>query len=170
MRCKECTRLFASEGQERGGERAAPFVRERSKKQGLSMQTPKEDPVDSIRIARGSSATWLHPDSEGEEQSRVPEVIKARALATPLWILASCMLVVALREAREVLIPLMLAILFTFVLSGLVEALRRRHVPRGVSALILLLGMRVRRRGRHQCALGTCPGVGAKRTACAARY
>jgi predicted PurR-regulated permease PerM len=101
------------------------------------MQARPEDPLDSIRIARGSGEPWLHSDTE--DPSRAREVVSARALARPLWILASCALLVALRQTREVLIPLMLAILFTLILSGLVEALRRRHVPRGVSALILLL-------------------------------
>ncbi len=101
------------------------------------MQALPEDPLDSVRIARGNAETWLHSDTEDSPRAR--ELLSARALARPLWILASCALLVALRQTREVLIPLMLAILFTLILSGIVEALRRRHVPRGVSALILLL-------------------------------
>lgn len=101
------------------------------------MQALPEDPLDSVRIVRGNGETWLHSDTGGSPRAR--ELTSARALARPLWILASCALLVALRQTREVLIPLMLAILFTLILSGIVEALRRRHVPRGVSALILLL-------------------------------
>jgi predicted PurR-regulated permease PerM len=101
------------------------------------MQALPEDPLDSVRIVRGNGETWLHSDTEDSPRAR--QLISARALARPLWILASCALLVALRQTREVLIPLMLAILFTLILSGIVEALRRRHVPRGVSALILLL-------------------------------
>ena len=101
------------------------------------MQARPEDPVESMRIPRGNGEAWLHSDTEDPPRAR--ELISARALARPLWILASCALLVALRQTREVLIPLMLAILFTLILSGIVEALRRRHVPRGVSALILLL-------------------------------
>jgi predicted PurR-regulated permease PerM len=59
-------------------------------------------------------------------------------LARPLWILAVCALVVLLRLTREALIPLVLAVLFSLILSGVVEALRRRRIPRGVSAVILL--------------------------------
>jgi predicted PurR-regulated permease PerM len=44
-----------------------------------------------------------------------------------------------LRETRQALIPLLLAILFFLMLSGVVEALKRRHVPRALSALVLLL-------------------------------
>ncbi|MBV8784279.1 MAG: AI-2E family transporter [Gammaproteobacteria bacterium] len=63
----------------------------------------------------------------------------ARTLARPLWILAGCALVAALREGREMLIPIALAILFSLVLSGVVERLHRWRIPRSVSALVLLL-------------------------------
>lgn len=103
------------------------------------MQARPKGPDESIRIARGSGATWLPLNSKGAYQPRAREVLSVRALARPLWILAICALVVSLRQTREVLIPLMLAILFSLILSGVVEALRRRRVPRGVSALVLLL-------------------------------
>jgi len=61
------------------------------------------------------------------------------ALAKPLWILALCALIVLLRESREALVPLALAVLLSLILSGPVEALRRLRVPRGVGALLLLL-------------------------------
>lgn len=102
------------------------------------MQPLTKEPVEGVRIAHGSAASCLHPGSAGEDQPGVPEVSSARLLARPLWILAICALVLALRQTREVLIPLMLAILFALILSGVVEALRRRRLPRGVSALILL--------------------------------
>lgn len=63
----------------------------------------------------------------------------ARLLARPLWILAICALVVTLRASREVLVPIFLATLLTLVLSGTVEFLRRCRIPRGVSAVVLLL-------------------------------
>jgi predicted PurR-regulated permease PerM len=44
-----------------------------------------------------------------------------------------------LRLGREAFIPLALAILVAFVFSGLVEKLRRWHIPRMLSAAILLL-------------------------------
>jgi predicted PurR-regulated permease PerM len=62
-----------------------------------------------------------------------------RGGARPLWIIAICCLVAALRLGREALIPLGLALLVAFVLSGAVEALRRLHVPRALSAAILLV-------------------------------
>ena len=62
-----------------------------------------------------------------------------RSVARPLWILTVCALVVILRQTREALIPLVLAILITLIFSGVVERLLRLHVPRAVSALILVL-------------------------------
>ena len=62
-----------------------------------------------------------------------------RYLARPLWIVAICVAFTALRLGRDVLIPVVLAVLLALVLSGIVETLRRYRVPRGVSALVLLL-------------------------------
>jgi predicted PurR-regulated permease PerM len=47
--------------------------------------------------------------------------------------------VAALRLGRQLLIPVVLAVLLALVLSGIVETLRRYRVPRGISALVLLL-------------------------------
>ena len=62
-----------------------------------------------------------------------------RYLARPLWIVAICVAFTALRLGRDLLIPVVLAVLLALVLSGIVETLRRYRVPRGVSALVLLL-------------------------------
>ena len=71
--------------------------------------------------------------------SRIDTSQGFRRVARPLWILAVCALVVVLRETREALIPLVLAILITLIFSGVVERLRRLYVPRAVSALVLVL-------------------------------
>jgi predicted PurR-regulated permease PerM len=62
-----------------------------------------------------------------------------RALAPPLWILAGCALIAGLKLGREALVPVALAILLALVLSSIVELLRRYHIPRGLSALVLLV-------------------------------
>lgn len=62
-----------------------------------------------------------------------------RLVARPLWIIAACALAVVLRVGREVLIPLVAAVLLALVLSGVVETLRRYRIPRGLSAAVLLL-------------------------------
>ena len=78
------------------------------------------------------------PAPEGAR--RVQLQPKAGSIALPLWLLAVCALIVVLRMAREVLVPLALAAMIALIFSGLVEALRRWHVPRALSALVLVLG------------------------------
>jgi predicted PurR-regulated permease PerM len=67
-----------------------------------------------------------------------PDARSRRGGARRAWIIAICCLVAALRLGREALIPLGLALLVAFVLSGAVEGLRRLHVPRALSAAVLL--------------------------------
>ena len=62
-----------------------------------------------------------------------------RSWSRPLWIIAICALAVVLRLGRDALIPLGLALLVAFVLSGAVETLRRYRIPRALSAAVLLL-------------------------------
>jgi predicted PurR-regulated permease PerM len=57
----------------------------------------------------------------------------------PLWIIAGCALIVILRLGRDAFVPLALAVLLAFVFSGLVETLRGWHIPRAISAAVLLL-------------------------------
>lgn len=64
-----------------------------------------------------------------------------RALLRPLWVVAFCSLIALLRAAHAALVPLALALLVACVLSGVVEWLRRHHIPRGVSASVLLLAV-----------------------------
>ncbi len=63
----------------------------------------------------------------------------SRPLARPLWIVAICVGMAALRLGRDLLVPVVLAVLLALVLSGIVEGLRRFRIPRGVSALVLML-------------------------------
>jgi predicted PurR-regulated permease PerM len=62
-----------------------------------------------------------------------------RSMRCALWILAICAFVAALRLGRDLLVPVLLAVLLALVLSGIVEALRRARIPRALSALVLLL-------------------------------
>jgi predicted PurR-regulated permease PerM len=62
-----------------------------------------------------------------------------RSVTRALWILTICIAVAALRVGRELLVPIVLALLITLVLSGIVEFLRRCGIPRGLSAVVLLV-------------------------------
>ncbi|MBV8909535.1 MAG: AI-2E family transporter [Gammaproteobacteria bacterium] len=63
------------------------------------------------------------------------------ALVRPLWIVAICCLVAVLRVAHSALVPLALALLVAFVLSGIVEWCCRHGIPRGISATVLLIAV-----------------------------
>ena len=62
-----------------------------------------------------------------------------RSVRRTLWILTICVAVAALRVGRELLVPIVLALLITLVLSGIVESLRRYRIPRALSAVVLLV-------------------------------
>jgi len=63
------------------------------------------------------------------------------ALVRPLWIVAICCLIAGMQLARAALVPIALALLVSFVLSGIVEWLRRHGIPRGLSATVLLVAV-----------------------------
>jgi predicted PurR-regulated permease PerM len=63
----------------------------------------------------------------------------ARPFTRPIWIVAICVGVAGLRLGRDLLIPMVLATLMALILSGIVETLRRYRIPRGLSALVVLL-------------------------------
>jgi predicted PurR-regulated permease PerM len=60
-------------------------------------------------------------------------------LTSLLTLVTGVVIVSALYLAREVLIPITLAILLSFVLAPLVGALRRAHVPHVLSVLVAVL-------------------------------
>ena len=86
------------------------------------------------RLPDALARTPLPPQAVASPQ----ETSGFRGVTRPLWILAAVAVLVVLRVGREVLVPLLLAVLLALVLSGIVEALRRYRIPRGVSALVLL--------------------------------
>jgi predicted PurR-regulated permease PerM len=86
--------------------------------------------------ARGVSDA---PQNHAASSERWSRERTARLVARPLWILAICVLIAVLKVGRDVFIPLMAAVLLALVLSGVVEILRRYHIPRGVTAVVLLL-------------------------------
>jgi predicted PurR-regulated permease PerM len=79
------------------------------------------------------------PHQPAERNMPASKVPALRALRGPLWILSACALIWMLRLGRDALVPVALAVLFSLVLSGVVEALHRVRIPRGLSALVLLV-------------------------------
>src|SRR5580692_9321907 len=93
--------------------------------------------MQALRNARGQIGRSGGDESESEERNGLAARLH-QPLTRPLWILALCALILGLRASREALIPLILAILLSLMLSALVEGLRRLRIPRGVSATLLL--------------------------------
>jgi len=93
----------------------------------------------ATKMAARMRAVSDAPPNDAAAGERWSRERTARLIARPLWILAVCVLISVLKVGREVFVPLMAAVLLALVLSGVVETLRRYRIPRGVSAVVLLL-------------------------------
>ena len=96
------------------------------------------EPAGARVAGRVRAVTDTSPNEERPDEKWSRERT-ARLIARPLWILAICVLVTVLKVGREVFVPLIAAILLAVILSGVVETLRRYHIPRGLSATVVLL-------------------------------
>ncbi|GAB3291217.1 AI-2E family transporter [Parahaliea aestuarii] len=72
----------------------------------------------------------------GRSEAPAPEVRPPGTLA--LWVLAALAVLYTLYFASSLLIPVVVALLFSLLLSPLVNALKRFHIPRSISAIVLL--------------------------------
>lgn len=98
-------------------------------------QTTPQVPADPV--ARAAQAD-VRPTRERTQRVSARRHT-GRSVTRALWILTICIAVAALRIGRELLVPIVLALLITLVLSGIVESLRRHGIPRGLSAVVLLV-------------------------------
>ena len=116
---------------------AQPFIRERVLRPSLNAvpQATPEVPVDPAeRVVQAD----VRPSRELTQRLSARRHA-GRSVTRALWILTICIAVAALRIGRELLVPVVLALLITLVLSGIVEFLRRYGIPRGLSAVVLLV-------------------------------
>jgi len=116
---------------------AQPFIRERVLRPSLNAvpQATPEVPVDPAeRVVQAD----VRPSRELTQRLSARRYA-GRSVTRALWILTICFAVAALRIGRELLVPVVLALLITLVLSGIVEFLRRYGIPRGLSAVVLLV-------------------------------
>ena len=67
--------------------------------------------------------------------------ITGRSASTALWILALVALVFLLRSARQLLIPIALGVLLSYILEPVVAWLERRRVPRLAGATFVMLAL-----------------------------
>ncbi|MFI4867822.1 MAG: AI-2E family transporter [Steroidobacterales bacterium] len=79
----------------------------------------------------------MKPDHPPVRSAR-PEGVQSRRPTPALIVLAICAVGTVLYLAHEVFVPVALALLFATVLSGTVEMLRRRGLPRAIGACLLL--------------------------------
>lgn len=83
----------------------------------------------------------LAPALEASEPARVLLHMPVDVRSVSLALLATLASVFALRWAATVVIPLMVGLLFSYALSPLVDWLQLRHIPRALSAALLILGI-----------------------------
>src|SRR5450631_1652331 len=95
------------------------------------MQDGRPAEADSIRVAEA-------PEPEPERvHLHMPVDVRSASLAV-LALLAS---VYALHWASAVFIPLLLGVMFSYVLSPAVNRLQRWHIPRAVGAAVMLVAV-----------------------------
>jgi predicted PurR-regulated permease PerM len=99
---------------------------------------PQASPTAAADSPEGAAQAAARPTRERIDRSSARRHV-GRSAARALWIVALCVAVAALRLGRDLLVPIVLAVLVTLVLSGIVETLRRHRIPRGVSAVVLLI-------------------------------
>lgn len=101
----------------------------------------KNNEVSAATVVAHRCAPGRGPETPTVLQTVRLADVRVRGWSRPLWIIAICCLVAVLRLGRPALIPLGLSVLVAFVLSSVVETLRRWHIPRAVSAAVLLLAL-----------------------------
>ena len=82
-------------------------------------------------------ALLADPEDPSHVLLRVPVSVRSMALVT-LTVLA---VLATLRWASPFFIPLMLGFMFSYALSPVIDALERVHIPRSISAAVLILGI-----------------------------
>ena len=82
-------------------------------------------------------ALMADPEDPSHVLLRVPVSVRSMTLVT-LTVLA---VLATLRWASPFFIPLMLGFMFSYALSPVIDALERGHIPRSISAAVLILGI-----------------------------
>jgi predicted PurR-regulated permease PerM len=95
-------------------------------------------PLPARRTAMRGRIAWVAAQAlrAGDSQSRLPVVA-----AIAVWILAVIALIVFLKWAHGLLVPLLLGIILTYTLAPFVKWLEMRHIHRAVGALLVLTVM-----------------------------
>ncbi|HCF17172.1 MAG TPA: AI-2E family transporter, partial [Rhodospirillum rubrum] len=108
---------------------------------------PSPDGAQARRRSWRNQGAWLSfvawPHRRGSATVEPPPLTLRQQLTTVRWLLTglfAMMLLVFLYFGRDVLMPIVLALLLALMLSPIVRLLRRRKVPEGVAAVVVTLG------------------------------
>jgi predicted PurR-regulated permease PerM len=96
---------------------------------------------DFSRHPDGGSANPAAEATPPDEPPRVLLHMPVDVRSLSLVVLATLASVFMLRWASAVFIPVMVGLLFSYALSPVVDWLQRRHIPRSVSAALLIVGI-----------------------------
>ena len=89
-----------------------------------------------------------HDESRGEVKPLVELMEQHYGVRFSLYCVATLAVLYALYAARPLLLPIVVALFFSLLLSPLVSGLKRLHVPRSLSSVMLLCR---RRNGWRNC-------------------
>jgi len=102
-------------------------------------QPPVEISLPPISASNVATAPVPGAESDLTQHPRIPLHVNARGLA--LGVIATVAFIYALQWSRGFLVPLLLGILISYMLSPLMGWLERRHVPRVLGATLITLAL-----------------------------
>lgn len=101
--------------------------------------TPSEPALPAGELPAQPSKPPLPTDPDNPVHMLVSAPVNVRSMA--LVVLTTLALLATLRWASPFFIPLMLGFMFSYALSPVVNGLQRLHIPRSVSAAVLIIGI-----------------------------
>nr|WP_186449293.1 AI-2E family transporter [Cupriavidus gilardii] len=100
---------------------------------------PSASPASSPLASDGNDSAAAESGKAGPAARLLPGAIQRGSLA--LVILATLACLYALHVAKAFIIPVVLAVILTYLLDPLVGALNRQRIPRTIGATVVLLGL-----------------------------
>src|SRR5262245_14906409 len=109
-------------------------------RQGASARPVLARPLPYVLAMRGVPGHVRNPSSSpGPDVDRPPRTIWGSR--TSLHVLAACGVVVMMRFAAPLLLPIVLSVMLFYMLDPIVDTLQRWHVPRLLGSLVVVFGL-----------------------------
>lgn len=99
--------------------------------------TKRVEPKENLQVSANAGSST--PPAIAGDATPIPSPINLRSAS--LLVIAVLLSLAALRLASAVFIPLVMALMFNYALSPLVDRLVRWHIPRALAAAALLVGL-----------------------------